>query len=122
MLRVAAILAIAAFIAPVIATALTEDPDPIGVDVSSAVVRGKSVIVPVTNASYEPVTVLVTGFYDDLTEIHEAQVMVPLAPKQTAAVTVTYTITDDINPQVQIIETPDPIAGAMALGAVLWSD
>jgi hypothetical protein len=117
--RVAA-LALLVLILPLTVSAAVEDPDPTFVDVSSAYIRGDSVTVPVSNTSYEPITVVVTVLYDDLEQIYEVQTVVSLAPKQT--VMVTNTITDDINPQAQITEGPDPIPLNIVVGTALWGD
>jgi hypothetical protein len=98
------------------------ESNPTDVLEETASVCGKGVTVQVKNLSTSPVVVELTGFYDDLTEIHTAQSIVSLGSRETAAVTVVFTITDDITPQVSITEGPDPIPNAIVLGTAPWSD
>ncbi len=96
--------------------------DPIDMGIASARVNGKNVTVPVANNTLSPVDVEVVAHYHDGTAYHTSSIVVSLAPKGSTLATVTFTITDDINPLIRIIEDADPVEFAMALGAALWVD
>ena len=103
--------------------ALTEDPDPIGLDVTRARVSGKTVSVPVQNESREPIQVEVTALYLLDGTLHTVSEVVSLAAKETRPVDLRFkTIVDDINPQLEITEGPDPIPNTIVLGTALWGD
>lgn len=92
---------------------------PLDVLEETASIREKGVWVLVKNETTSSVTAEVTGYYDDLTEVHTAQSQVALGPKETSAVLLVFTISDDIDPLASITENPDPVPAGIALSAAL---